>query len=574
MAKNLQQFVSDNFATGLNVVDSPHDMQISDIQVARNVIYRPTGEVESIDGLLKVGNSIYVNGLISTEILGGVKFNGTIYLMASNGVEARLVYKDSTLTGLITAFADSGGGLVQVTSAAHGRNDGDVITITGTTNYNGEYTVSSATTNTFEITAVWVSDDATGTWTSLGWTEVSSIDFAIDAQCDFQVYNDTLWFVNGRTTNSNVLHFVSTSNVLTGLTTACGLESGVNRITLHLDRMWISKGNSLFVSVQYPVASDSDWDASRAYSGSDTPGLIIIDDDTEDEIKYLISHFGQLVVFRDRTIHVVTGTVILTSTISKSFNSRGTLADFSVGRSDVALYFLSREGVKQFKGIATQDKTTEFDAISSIGIDRKIRSKTTVFTEPARARGYAFQDKYYLSDGETKIYVFDEITGGWSEWDIGGAEVFIEDGDNLFCARADAYYQINADSTADVSSEVRTKDFNLGTDQFYKLHEKVLVTLKTFPTSQDITLSWYLDGSEVASGTKSVTIEGAGLTWDSDIQWDSGLRWDSGSVSFLTDKQRKLGSSKTISFGMSADGSNRFSLSSIDLLFEILRREV
>jgi hypothetical protein len=574
MGKEIRNFVLDNVSTGLNVVDSPHDIQSSDLQIANNVIFRPTGEAESIEGLLQTGNDIYVNSSISTSILGGVKFNSTIYLMASNGTEARLVYLDSTLSGSITAFADAGGGLVTVTSANHGLNNGDCVTISGTTNYNGEFTISNVTTNTFDITDTWVSNDATGTWSSTGWTEVSSVNFDPSAKCDFVVYNSNLWFVNGLTTNSNVLHFVNTSNVLSGLTTASGLESGINRIELHLERVWISKGNNIFVSIQYPTAANSDWDASRVYSGSSAPGLIQLDNNTEDSIKKLLSHFGQLVVFREFTINVITGKTILTSTIEKSFNSRGIISDFSVSRSDRAIYFLSRDGVKQFSGITTQDQTTEFDSISSIGIDRKIRTEIEAFSDQTDAPGYAFKDKYYLSDsGSNNIYVFDEITGGWSKWDVGGAEIFIENGDNLFCAKGAKYYQINADSTSSITSHVKTKDFNMDTDQYYKLFEKLIMTFKTFTGSNSITMEWYIDGGTTPSGTSSITILGSGVKWDSGSKWDSSEKWDSGTINFRREKYRKLKSGVTIAFGVKATGTNRFSLSAIDLLYELLKKE-
>jgi hypothetical protein len=67
-------------------------------------------------------------------------------------------------TGLVTVFANAGGGQVTVTSAGHGLATGDIVSITGTTNYNDIYQISNAQTNTFEITETWAGDDATGTW--------------------------------------------------------------------------------------------------------------------------------------------------------------------------------------------------------------------------------------------------------------------------------------------------------------------------------------------------------------------------------------------------------------------------
>lgn len=81
----------------------------------------------------------------------------------TTGSVARFAYADGA-TGAITAFADAGGGAVTVTSAAHGLANGQIVSIAGTTNYNGVFEVSGATLNTFAITAAWVADDATGAW--------------------------------------------------------------------------------------------------------------------------------------------------------------------------------------------------------------------------------------------------------------------------------------------------------------------------------------------------------------------------------------------------------------------------
>ena len=75
-------------------------------------------------------------------------------------------------TGSITHFADAGGGQITVTSAAHGLSDGDYVTISGTTNYNGWFIVANAAENTYEITDTWVSDDATGTWVRSIMTDI------------------------------------------------------------------------------------------------------------------------------------------------------------------------------------------------------------------------------------------------------------------------------------------------------------------------------------------------------------------------------------------------------------------
>ena len=66
--------------------------------------------------------------------------------------------------GLITGFADAGGGKVTVTSEAHGLSNTQVAVLAETINYNGAFIVSGVTANTFDIVATWVTDDATGIW--------------------------------------------------------------------------------------------------------------------------------------------------------------------------------------------------------------------------------------------------------------------------------------------------------------------------------------------------------------------------------------------------------------------------
>lgn len=69
-------------------------------------------------------------------------------------------------TGVITAFANYGAtvaGTVKVTDATHGLSTGTTITISGTTNYNGNYSITKIDDDSFYITATWVATE-TGAW--------------------------------------------------------------------------------------------------------------------------------------------------------------------------------------------------------------------------------------------------------------------------------------------------------------------------------------------------------------------------------------------------------------------------
>jgi hypothetical protein len=87
----------------------------------------------------------------------------------------------------ITQFADAGGGNVRVTSASHGFDNGNDITISDTTNYNGAFVVANRTADTFTIIDTWVADDATGTVTysiTRGLSSINLIDTLIDLSLD------------------------------------------------------------------------------------------------------------------------------------------------------------------------------------------------------------------------------------------------------------------------------------------------------------------------------------------------------------------------------------------------------
>ena len=74
-----------------------------------------------------------------------------------------LIAQGDNRTGDITAFADATGGKVTVTTT-NTLADGDSVVITGTTSYNGTFTIESTTSSSFVITDTWVANDAVGTW--------------------------------------------------------------------------------------------------------------------------------------------------------------------------------------------------------------------------------------------------------------------------------------------------------------------------------------------------------------------------------------------------------------------------
>ena len=77
-------------------------------------------------------------------------------------------YQDGgNLSGTITATSTSAGSSVNVTSTAHGLTTDDRITISGTTTYDGTYSITLVDANTFTISATNSTSTETGSWVSL-----------------------------------------------------------------------------------------------------------------------------------------------------------------------------------------------------------------------------------------------------------------------------------------------------------------------------------------------------------------------------------------------------------------------
>lgn len=94
----------------------------------------------------------------------------------------------SAITGSISSFADNGSGGTTVTTAApHGLTIEQKIEITGTTNYNSIFQMSSVTTTTYDINTAFVGDDGTGNYDT-----GDSGDFLDNNSFDFENNGDQI----------------------------------------------------------------------------------------------------------------------------------------------------------------------------------------------------------------------------------------------------------------------------------------------------------------------------------------------------------------------------------------------
>jgi len=127
--------------------------------------------------------------------------------------------------GSITAMASAGASTTTITSANHGLSNGNSVTISGTTSYNGTFSVSSVATNTFVITDTFVADDATGTWELspnplANTTTVTSASHGLSNGMELNITGTTgyngIFTISGVTTNTFVISKIFTADDATG----------------------------------------------------------------------------------------------------------------------------------------------------------------------------------------------------------------------------------------------------------------------------------------------------------------------------------------------------------------------
>ena len=121
-------------------------------------------------------------------------------------------YSGGNLSGTITASSTGAGSSVIFTSASHGLAVSDTVTISGTTSYDGDVTVTGRDTNTFTISATNSESSETGSWVSLfvddgirmtihsKYEEVTSITTALDTShgLDSSMHSSVLDYVKSR----------------------------------------------------------------------------------------------------------------------------------------------------------------------------------------------------------------------------------------------------------------------------------------------------------------------------------------------------------------------------------------
>ncbi len=146
---------------------SPSDAfeTLSNCRIKRGVLEKRRGY--ALYGQILAISTINLDPTLQTNPVMGIfnHLSGTTEnLLAADQNRINEYISGRTVNKTLTAVADQGGSpnVVRFTSTAHGFTADEIVTITGTTNYNGTYRVEAVTANNFDVESAFVSETLSG----------------------------------------------------------------------------------------------------------------------------------------------------------------------------------------------------------------------------------------------------------------------------------------------------------------------------------------------------------------------------------------------------------------------------
>lgn len=146
---------------------SPQDAfeTLSNCRIKRGVLEKRRGY--SLYGQILAISTTILNPTLQTNPVMGIfnHLSGTTEnLLAADQNRLNEYVSGRPVNRSLTAVADQGGApnVVRFTSASHGFAADEIITITGTTNYNGTYRVEAVAANTFDIESAYTAETLSG----------------------------------------------------------------------------------------------------------------------------------------------------------------------------------------------------------------------------------------------------------------------------------------------------------------------------------------------------------------------------------------------------------------------------
>lgn len=261
-------------------------------------------------------------------------------------------------------------------------------------------------------------------------TEISGATFTDGKRLEFSTYINNLYM-----TNTDDGYFKYDNSTLTAPSTIDD-PPAAKWIASHGDnRMWLANSDNERSRVWFCEDSDpTSWDLDNFFDVSSDDG---------DEITGLVGFMSDLLIFKDNSIWVAQGTYDPENelTLSKRVADAGCVAGRSLVTINNRVYFLGKEGIYEFDGVAAR--------IISEPVENIIKNINPAQKEYACAAGA--DSKYYLSyaplgsNVNTEMLVYDTLARSWVKFDGKYAEA----ADILVLSGADDSNQVLIGSSKD-----------------------------------------------------------------------------------------------------------------------------
>ena len=144
--------------------------------------------------------------------------------------------------------------------------------------------------------------------------------------------------------------------------------------------------------------------------------VITVGEGDGDEITGIKAAFGYCIIFKERSIHILSGTGSTTYQVERVVPSQGCVSGATIAESPQGIYYLSHDGVYRYQpgGGIEYVSGTQQELFSAINTERKRFA----------AAGYNPKTHQYMvsldvaGDTDTRIsMVYDEETQSWARWD-------------------------------------------------------------------------------------------------------------------------------------------------------------
>lgn len=224
-----------------------------------------------------------------------------------------------------------------------------------------------------------------------------------------------------------------------------GTELLFSKLTLLNERLWGGVSASHPDRIYWSNTFDAeDWEFDYVDSSNNGGGFIDVATFDGSRIRAIVSAFDDILIFKDKSMHRLSGTYPGEFALTQVYGSEGTLAPRSVVFTGTALYFLSCEGLCVYNG-------TSVASLAENG-DRRLKNiwnrinPSTIDRACAVMKGSVIHLAVPL-DGSiinTHVIEYDVTTGIYSIIELPGVDdwLVIREGqkETLVCLNADKLY--------------------------------------------------------------------------------------------------------------------------------------